>query len=407
MIHFSKNKNNLIVKYLFSFILVSLFFSCENNSNITSTKADNTESNMKEQYVFVGTYTKKEGHVDGKGKGIYRIAFSQKGDSIYFDFTKSKYFPTINPSYIAISNNQKYLYAVNELGPNDGDAGTVEAYEINPQNKDLKMIDKVKTDAYAPCHVSVDPMNRIAFVSNYVGGIVNVFPLSKDGTFKETSLNMQLKGKGPTDRQEASHPHSATISPDNQYVYLADLGTDKITGLAINYAKEEVLPVQESKTLIQPGAGPRHISFHPNGKIAYVVNELDATVNTFDYDASTGSLSQKQSISTLPKDYSAPNWCADIHVHPSGKFVYASNRGHNSIAIFMVDENSGTLSFLKTESTKGDFPRNFAIDPTGNFLWVANQNSDSIFIFKINNQTGVLKEVGSIEIPTPVCLKFL
>ncbi|MFK8005474.1 MAG: lactonase family protein [Saprospiraceae bacterium] len=398
------------MKYIFSFILISLFFSCENNSNAdtnTSTKTDTTETDMKEQYLFIGTYTKKEGHVDGKGKGIYRLAFSQKGDSIYFNFLESKYFPTINPSYLTISKNKKYLYAVNELGPNDGNSGTVEAYKIDPQTKDLKLIDKVITEAFAPCHVTVDDTDHIAFVSNYVGGIVNVFPLDKNGTFKSNSLSMQFKGKGPTDRQEASHPHSATISPNNQHVFVADLGTDKITGLAINYKKEEVLPTKDSKTIVQPGAGPRHMSFHPNGKIAYVVNELDATVNTFDYNSSNGSLTEKQSISTLPADYSEPSWCADIHVHPSGKFVYASNRGHNSIAIFSVDEKTGTLSLIKTESTKGDFPRNFVIDPTGDFLWVANQNSDSIFIFKINQKTGELREVGNIEIPTPVCLKFL
>ena len=174
------------MKNLLPLIFILLFFSCEesNKADSTTTKTNTTESNMNEKYIFVGTYTKKEGHVDGKGEGIYRIAYSEKGDSIYFDFTQSKYFPTINPSYLTISNNKKFLYAVNELGPNDGDSGTVEAYEIDTKTKDLKLIDKVKTDAYAPCHVTVSPNNQIAFVSNYVGGMVNVFPLEKDGTFK-------------------------------------------------------------------------------------------------------------------------------------------------------------------------------------------------------------------------------
>jgi len=185
------------------------------------------------------------------------------------------------------------------------------------------------------------------------------------------------------------------------------LGTDKISGFEIDYEKVEVSPTKQDSIKMQAGAGPRHFAFHPNGKIGYVVNELDATVNTFDYDSSNGTLTQKQSISTLPEGYSDPSWCADIHVHPSGKFVYASNRGHNSIAIFSVNENSGELTFLKTESTKGDFPRGFAIDPSGKYLWVGNQNSGSIFVFKINQQTGDLKEVGSINVPTPVCLKFL
>jgi 6-phosphogluconolactonase len=398
------------VKYISLFLLLTFFFSCEiNNSDNTkiNTSIVTTESDMNEQFIFIGTYTKKEGHVDGKGEGIYRLAFSQKGDSIYFNFLKSKYFKTVNPSFLTISANKKYLFAANELGPDDGDSGTVEAYHIDPQTKDLKLIDKVKTDAFAPCHITVDATDQIVFVSNYVGGIVNVFPLLEDGTFKETSQNLQFKGRSKTDRQETSHPHSGTISPNNKHLFVADLGTDEITSLTINYEKEKLLPNIESKTKIQAGAGPRHMSFHPNTEIVYVVNELDATVNTFDYDGSTGTLIPKQSISTLPEGYSAPSWCADIHVHPSGKFVYASNRGHNSITIFKVDENTGTLSFIKTESTKGDFPRNFAIDPTGEFLWVANQNSDSIFIFKINIETGELNEVGNVEIPTPVCLKFL
>jgi len=360
------------MKYLLPLFFLSLFFSCaetEKSDTTTSTMTDNTESNMKEQYLFVGTYTKKEGHVDGKGEGIYRLAFSEKNDSIYFDFTKSVFFKTINPSYLTISKNKKYLYAVNELNPNDGDSGTVEAYKV--------------------------------------GGIVKVFPLLGSGTFGPETIKMEFKGKGVTERQEGSHPHSTTLSPDNKYLYVADLGTDKISGLKINYETGEVLPTEQGKIKMQAGAGPRHFDFHPNGKIGYVVNELDATINVFDYDATTGSLTQKQSLSTLPEGFSEFSLCADIHVHPSGKFVYASNRGHNSIAIFGVDEKTGILTFLKTESTKGDFPRSFAIDPSGNFLWVANQNSDSIFIFKINTQTGELKEVGNVEIPTPVCLKFL
>lgn len=395
------------MKYLFPIFFSLLFLSCNEESNNKTTKSNTPHSNMKEQHIFVGTYTKKEGHVDGKGAGIYRLTFFEKGDSIHFDTTKTKSFKTINPSYITISPNQKYLYAVNELNPNDGDSGTVEAYEINDQTHDIKLINQQKTNNYAPCHVTVDQTNKMAFVANYVGGIVVSYPILDNGGLDSASTVIELKGKGITDRQESSHPHSTFISPDNKFVFIADLGTDKITRYAINHQDKSIDTASKTELMVQAGAGPRHFAFHPNGKIGYVVNELDATVNTFGYNPEDGQLKEIQSISTLPDGFDDFSLCADIHVHPSGKFVYASNRGHNSIAIFQVNEESGMLTFHKTVDTKGDFPRNFAIDPAGKFLWVANQNSDSIFVFKINTTTGDLNEVGNVRVPTPVCLKFL
>lgn len=394
------------MKYLFPTFLCFILFSCGENKTADSTEIT-TNPKMEKQYIYVGTYTKKEGHVDGKGKGIYSVALNKSTDSLNIQSVETKSFEAVNPSYITIAPDKKYLYAVHELNPNDGDSGTVGAYRIDEVTKELHSINQQKTHNYAPCHIVVDATQQLAFVTNYVGGIVCVYPILKNGSLGEASQIIELKGKGTTGRQEGSHPHSTTISPDNKFAFVSDLGTDKIMTYKIDFENKKLIPTEQGFLKIQDGAGPRHFAFHPNENIAYVVNELDATVNTFDYEKSTGQLTQKQSVSTLPQDFSGANYCADIHVHPSGDFVYASNRGHNSIAIFKVEKNDGTLTLIGTESTQGDFPRNFNIEPSGKYLWVANQNSDNILKFKIDPSTGKLTNVGEIKIPTPVCLKFL
>ena len=397
---------SLTVKYLFPLLLVLSFLACEKKTAPNSTPKI-TQTDMKPYTIFVGTYTKKEGHVDGKGKGIHQIKFTSNGKTVEIDTVVISPEPAINPSYLTIAPNKKFLYAANELNPNDGDAGTISAYRIDPITKQLQLINQQKTNAYAPCHVSVDATNRLALVSNYVGGVVMVYPLLENGALGEASQVIQLEGKGVTNRQEASHPHSTIISPDNEHVYIADLGTDIISGYRIDFEKNQLIPTAQKELKLQAGAGPRHLDFHPNGKTAYVVNELDATVNVFDYDSETGQLTEKQSLSTVPSKYTGETWCADIHVHPAGNFLYVSNRGHNSIGIFSIEAETGMLNFVGTESTLGDHPRNFTIDPTGNFLWVANQNTNDIFVFEINKKTGALKNVGKVDTPTPVCLKFL
>lgn len=359
---------------------------------------------MEAQHIFVGTYTKKEGHVDGKAKGIYRLSFpNQKPDGTTSKWTLTD-FESINPSFITISPNKKYLYAVNELNPNDGDSGTVSSYSIDGKTKDLQFLGSQKTHNYAPCHITVDATNQLAFVSNYVGGVVCVYPIMKNGALGEASQVITLEGKSVTPRQEGSHPHSVNISPDNEFLFIADLGTDKIMSYQIDFENKKLLPTEQASVKVQEGAGPRHFTFHPNGKYAYVVNELDATVNVFDYD--NGKLTEKQSLSTLPTDFKGDSWCADIHVHPNGKFLYASNRGHDSIVIYEIDESNGMLKTIGHESTQGGYPRNFMVEPSGKHLWVANQNSDNIVKFEINQQTGQLKKVDKVEILTPVCLQF-
>ena len=391
------------IKY-FSLLLFTLFFcSCENENQTEQPQFD-----MEKQFLFVGTYTKDEGHVDGKGKGIYFLAFDPNKPSIERDTLYGRNaFHSINPSYLAVTPDKKTLLAVNELNPNDGDSGTISAYAIDSLTHELFYINNQKTGAYAPCHVSIDATGQYAFVANYVGGVLKMYPIYKSGSLGNASQTIKLEGSSTNkDRQEASHPHSVNISPNNKFAYVPDLGTDKIMIYQLDLDKGKMLPAQQPFIKVQNGAGPRHFAFHPNGKNAYVVNELDGTVNSFDYNSATGQLTEIQSITTLPDDFKEFNGCADIHVHPSGKFLYASNRGHDSIVIYRIDETTGQLTLVGHEPTKGKFPRNFILDSSGHFLLVANQNTNGIFLFKINQETGELDVVGKTKVPTPVCLKF-
>ena len=394
------------MKQLLNLIFVLLIFSCGEDKP-TATEKNTPVTSMKKQHLFIGTYTKKEGHVDGKAKGIHHFAFKSDDKKTNKENAQQYIYETVNPSYITISPNKDFLYAVNELNPNDGKSGTVAAFSIDKKTKALTFLNQQITFGHAPCHIVLDATSKLAFVSNYVGGVFCSYRVLENGQLDKALQIFRFEGKGPTDRQEASHPHSSIVSPDNKHVFVADLGTDKIMCYKIESNEVGLKPTEQEFIKVQDGAGPRHLTFHPNGKILYVVNELDRTVNVFDYNSSTGSLKQKQSLSTLPEGFSDFSLCAAIHVHPSGKYLYASNRGHNSIVIYNIDETTGTVSFQGTKPTEGDFPRDFAIDPSGDFLWAANQNSDNIIKFEIDLNTGNLTKVSELECPTPVCLKFL
>ena len=354
--------------------------------------------------LLVGTYTKKEGHVDGKGKGIYSLRRSQtKPDSVEVSCHEM-----VNPSYFAISKDEKFLYAVSELSPNDGPSGTISAFRIDPATKSLEFINEQSSLGYAPCHVAIDATSQMLFVTNYVRGIIAIYPIKPDGGLEVSHRNIQYYGSSVTDRQEASHPHSVTISPDNRFAVSADLGTDKLWLYHLDIDKRVANPTDFNEMDLPPGSGPRHFAFHPSMKYGYVINELNSTITLLDFDASKGQLLERKSISILPKGYEGTNLGADIHVHPSGQFLYASNRGHNSLAIVKIDESDGgNLEVIGHQSTEGDFPRNFLIGPEGKYLWVANQNSDNVVKFAIDQQTGLLEQVGSVTVPTPVCLKIV
>lgn len=365
---------------------------------------------MAEQFVFVGTYTRKEGHVDGKAKGIYVLKWEESTGSLsLLDTIES----LPNPSYITIHPNGKYLYAANELA--DGSAavvGQVGAFSIDPVQRSYQALSNVSAMGDAPCHLMVLPDQAHAVVANYVDGNVAILPLDDQGALGEAVAIAQHEGKGPNEgRQAGPHAHMVHPFPGEKDAFVAvDLGIDQI--IHYQWNNEEQALKEVARTATTPGAGPRHLDFHPIGHQLYVLNELNHTVEVFEYKTVTAAFERKQIISTLPENSAGVSYPAAIKVHPSGKFLYASNRGNteeeNSIAIFGIDSQNGELTFQKVVHTGGNFPRDFEISPSGEYVLAANQNSGNIVVFKVDPENGDLSETGTdFAIPTPVCLKFL
>ena len=403
-IRFSKAQtmiNKTISSILYSFIISILFFGCTNNEQPKTTQNENTIE-TKTNLLFIGTYTKKEGHVDGKAEGIYVYNLDPETGSLTHQSTAKE---AINPSFLTHSFDGKFLYAVNETGPDVDTAGTISAFSIDAKTKSLKFLNTQSTDSFAPCHVSVDSKNQVAFVTNYVGGKVVIFPINEDGTLEPAYQEIILEGKSVHPRQESSHPHSIVLSPDERFAYVSDLGTDKIMIYEVDYEVVKLIPTKTPFVKVQDGSGPRHFTFHPNGKFAYVINELNNTITAFKFNAENGELTEIENVMTMPSDYKEDSFTADIHITPDGKFLYGSNRGHDSIVAFKIDQSSGKLTLLEHQSTQGSFPRNFMISDNGKFLYAANQNSDNIVIFKIETN-GALAVVDQIKVATPVCLKM-
>jgi 6-phosphogluconolactonase len=357
----------------------------------------------KGQYIaYVGTYTSKT-----ISKGIYAYRFDpEKGQLTSIGIAAE----TTDPSFLAVHPNGKFLYAVNEIGNfNGGTSGAVSAFAIDSKTGALKFLNQVPTRGAGPCHVSLDKEGAFVLVANYDGGSIASFPVHDDGSLGTTSGFVQHSGSGPNkERQEGPHAHWIGTSPDNRFALAVDLGLDQVIVYGFDPIKGVFTPVLSGFAKVKPGAGPRHLAFHPNGKFAYVLSEMESSVTVFSYQAKTGGLTSLQTISALPKDYSGPKEAAEIVVHPSGKFLYTSNRGHDSIAVFAVDEKKGTLKSLGQVLTGGKTPRHFAIDPTGAYLLAENQESNNIVVFHIDPATGSLTPTGqTIEVPSPVCITFV
>jgi len=351
--------------------------------------------------VYIGTYT------HGESEGIYVYRMDKSSGALEFS---SKATGVENPSFLAIGPQQRYLYAVNEIGQFAGKpSGAVSAFSIDPETWELTFLNQQSSHGTAPCHLCVDKTGQFVLVANYGGGSVCVLPIQDDGSLGEASDFIQHEGKSVNPRrQESPHAHSIIMGPNNQYAFAADLGLDKIMIYQLDLTSGKLKPNDEPWAAVKPGAGPRHFDFHPNGKYAYLINEIDNTITAFTYDETNGTLNEIQAVPTLPEDFTDTSHCADIHVAPSGKFVYGSNRGHDSIVIFAIDEATGRLTFVDHESVRGQNPRNFAIDPTGTFLLSANQSTDNIVTFRIDQQTGKLTPTGQVtEVPAPVCLKMI
>jgi 6-phosphogluconolactonase len=353
-----------------------------------------------ELLVYVGTYTSRK----SEGIYLYRLNLSS-GELQHVATTKG----VVDPSFLAIAPSRRYLYAVNEVEEFAGEkSGAISAFTINQRTGELKLRNQQPSLGGAPCYVVVDRSGKFVLVANYAGGNVAVLPVRSDGSLGEATDLKQDQGSSiNAERQEGPHAHCIVLDPANRFAYACDLGTDKIMIYRFDARRGKLIPNGTPWVQAKPGAGPRHLTFHPDGKYAYVINELHATVTAFARDQIKGNLKEVQTVPTLPKDPTVADTGADIHVSPDGRFLYCSNRGHDSIAAFKIDPRNGELTFIAHESTRGKTPRNFAIDPTGRFLLVANQNSDNIVTFRRDGKTGRLSATGHVaEVPSPVCLKF-
>lgn len=350
--------------------------------------------------VYVGTYT------SGKSDGIYVYEM----DAATGELSSAGLTGGIeNPSFLAVDAERRRLFAVHELaGPREAPEGQVSAYAIESRTGALAHLNTTPTHGGCPCHVVVDPTGQTVIVANYLYGKVSVHGVRPDGGLSPAQV-LDHQGTGPdAGRQEESHPHSTTLDLAGRYAFVADLGADKLWTYRLGPAAPTLTPADPPSAEVAPGTGPRHMAFHPSGTWAWVIGELSNTVTTLAYDAGTGRLTPGGSVSTLPDGFTGTSHTADIHVHPTGRWVYGSNRGHDSLVAYTVDEADGTLHDARLVSTGGRNPRNFGIDPSGRWLLAANQDTDSIVTFAIDPDTGDLSPTGAVrETPTPVCVRFV
>ena len=371
------------MKICITIIAVIMIVACTSN-----TKESDQQS--KNYSFFVGTYT------DTLSEGIYRYQLGSDGTLKRIGLAGK----TENPSFLAKSADNKFLLAVNEV--NRDSVGSVVSFSISGDS--LTFISKSSSGGAHPCFVAVNKSGYV-LAANYTGGNVGLLQLNSKGELSSLLDLQQHTGHGPTDRQLTPHAHSAWFDPINGQVISVDLGTDQLWLSHIDTINQKFVPSNPYQLNMEPGAGPRHLAFHPNGKWIYVVDELGGTVTQV-LKTGENTYSAWASFSTLPEGYKDPNTCADIHISSDGKFVYASNRGHNSIAIFEVNQSDGTLKLLGHESVHGNWPRNFSLSPDDEYLVVANQYSNNIVSFKRDKNTGLLTFVSEIEAPVPVCILF-
>lgn len=352
------------------------------------------------EFLYAGSYT------GNPQEGISICSFDPENGSVQImDVCKG----IDNPSFLISCQSRKFIYAVNETANFGGkQSGSVSAFSRDEKSGRLTHLNTRSSQGAHPCHLTADRTGKFILVANYTGGNVAVLPILPDGRLGDAVDKVQHAGSGPNaQRQEAAHAHSVNLSPDNRFAFVCDLGTDKIMIYRFDDQAGKLTPADSPWFLTAPGAGPRHFTFAQSGNNGFVINELNSTITCFKYDSEKGVLTGLQTITTLPDGFASENTCADIHVHPNGRFVYASNRGHDSIAVFRLENESGKLVLLQHQHTLGKTPRNFTIHSSGRFLLAANQNSDSVNVFSIDPETGKLSVTGkSVQIPKPVCLLF-
>jgi 6-phosphogluconolactonase len=357
--------------------------------------------------AYIGTYTRRESFVDGKADGIYIYHLDPTSGEVTYAATV-KGDGTVNPSFLTLAPNNGCLYAVNEITGGNGPHGTVSAFAIDPVTRHLSYLNQQSTHGLAPCYASIEPEGRYCLVANYETGSVCVLPIWEDGRLGEATDVVQFSGSGPhPERQSGPHAHMILPTPNRNLILAVDLGTDRLMAFRLDMERGRLIPADPPWTQMPPGTGPRHMAFHPHLPFTYVISELQSTVTVFRYVEQQGMFEAMQTISTLPGDFKGPNLGAEIKIAPSGRFVYTSNRGHDSLAIFAVDQETGKLSVVGHQSSQGIGPRDFTIDPSGALLLVANQDTDTVVSFWINQDTGMLNATGTVaKVPTPVCLQL-
>ncbi len=369
------------------------------SSGVTSPAASNGD----ELLLYIGTYTTGA----STSKGIYAARLNTKTGQLSAPELAAE---MVSPSYLAASPTKPVLYAISEtnnFGGQQGAGGGVAAFTMGKNGK-LTKLNEEQSGGSGPAFVSVDNTGSRVYVANYGSGSVASFPVDSNGKLKPIASKIQHEGSSvnPT-RQNKPHAHSINPDPGNTFAVATDLGLDKILVYRVDPKTAALVANDPPFAATKPGSGPRHLTFSPNGKFAYVADELASSVTVYSWDAAKGTLTEVQSISMLPEGFTGNNTAADIHVHPSGKFVYASNRGADSIVIYSADPQSGTLTLVGHESTQGKTPRNFSLDPTGGYLLAANQQSDSVVVFSIDKTTGKLTPTGAtMHIAAPVCVRF-
>ena len=352
--------------------------------------------------TYVGTYTTGESSSEGIYSCVFDAATGQLGQP-------QLAIESINPSFVTIHPSGRYLFAVNEVHEGSGRGqGYVSAFRINADGQ-LSSINRQPSHGGTPCHCSIDATGRFLLIANYTGGNVAVYPIADDGSLGEASSVAEHQGSSiDPQRQREPHAHSIQLSNDNRFAYAADLGIDQILIYRFDDRTGTLRPASPAFAAVTPGGGPRHFSLHPSGRFAYTNLELTAVVTAFSRDADTGALTPLQSLSTLPADFDGRKSTAECLVHPSGRFLYVSNRGHDSIASYAIDQETGELAPLAITPTLGQEPRNFTIDPSGRWLLAANQNSDSVVVFALDPDSGALTPSDqSIAVGRPVCIRLL
>jgi 6-phosphogluconolactonase len=352
-------------------------------------------------WAYFGTYTKQ------KSKGIYAARLDPVSGALSEPALAAA---LSNPSFLCVHPAHTHLFAVSEISDFKAErSGAVSAFAIDRTDGALRLLNQQHSGGAGPCHISIDNKGRNVLVANYGSGSVAVLPVAADGHLLPPASVVQHSGSSiHPRRQTAPHPHCIRLDKEDRYAFVADLGLDQIVAYRFDAAEAHLSVNHLMITAVAPGSGPRHFTLHPQRGFAYVINELTSTLTMFSYDQQSGELKELQTVSTLPNDFTGTNLTAEAQVHPSGNFLYGSNRGHDTIAAFSVDQVTGKLNIIGYYNTRGRTPRHFGIDPTGNFLLVANQNSDCIVVLRIDQQTGILEPAASIApVPSPVCVMFV